>query len=127
MPTPSQRVLLVEDDQTTRAVTAAALRNAGLVVLEAKTGEEALDWLISPPDVLFTDIRLPGEVDGWDVAERFRAIDPRLPVIYATAFRKTQTPVPGSLFFRKPYKVQQVVLGIRAMTGGRAAILQPPR
>ena len=42
-------------------MTAAALRKAGLVVLEAKTGEDALDWLISPPDVLFTDIRLPGQ------------------------------------------------------------------
>jgi CheY-like chemotaxis protein len=120
MPSERLRVLLVEDDPTTREITMTALRKAGLDVQEARSGEEALHWLMDPPDVLFTDIRLPGGIDGWQIAERFRAIEPKLPVIYATAYRKTQAPVSGSLFFRKPYKAQQVLLAIRAMTGGRA-------
>jgi CheY-like chemotaxis protein len=37
--------------------------------------------------VLVTDIRLPGEIDGWQIAERCREHDPKLPVVYRYAFR----------------------------------------
>jgi CheY-like chemotaxis protein len=111
------RLLLVEDDEILRELTATALRKAGLDVTEAETGAEALRWLADPPDVLFTDIRLPGGVDGWRVAEQFRAVKPSLPILYATAYNKAQSPVEGSMFFRKPYKIQQVLLAIAALVG----------
>jgi ferritin-like metal-binding protein YciE len=54
-------------------------------VIEASDGEEALAWCKQRvADVLVTDIRLPGRIDGWQIAERCREHDPELPVIYAT-------------------------------------------
>jgi CheY-like chemotaxis protein len=53
-------------------------------------------------DVLLTDIQLPGEIDGWLIAERCREHDPGLPVIYATGYSPVQArPVPGSLSLQK--------------------------
>jgi CheY-like chemotaxis protein len=115
------RVLIVEDEAAIREITAAELREAGYEVVEAETGDKALSMLQQGemPDVLFTDIRLPGKADGWTVAERFRAVSPTLPVLYATGYSVSQNPVEGSLFFRKPYRPSQVVWAIVALTGRR--------
>lgn len=80
-------VLLVEDDPLIREFVVEALREAGYHVIHASTGEEALDLCQRHvADVLVTDVRLPGQVDGWQIAERYREQDPNLPVIYATGF-----------------------------------------
>jgi CheY-like chemotaxis protein len=115
------RILIVEDEAAIREITASELRDAGYDVIEAETGDEALDFLHQGnlPDVLFTDIRLPGEADGWTVAKRFRTANPKLPVLYATGYSVSQNPVEGSLFFRKPYRPSQVVWAIIALTGRR--------
>ncbi|MET4316118.1 response regulator [Bradyrhizobium sp. RT4b] len=77
-------VLLVEDDPLIRGFVVEALREAGYHVIHASTGEEALAWCKRHvADVLVTDVRLPGQVDGWQIAERYREQDPELPVIYA--------------------------------------------
>jgi CheY-like chemotaxis protein len=115
------RILLVEDEAAIREITASELRDSGYEVIEAETGDEALSFLDKGdlPDVLFTDIRLPGKADGWAVAEQFRAAKPSLPVLYATGYSVSQNPVEGSLFFRKPYRPSQVVWAIVALTGRR--------
>ncbi|MGL3104885.1 response regulator transcription factor [Bradyrhizobium sp. BR 1432] len=66
-------VLLVEDDPLIREFVAEALREAGYHVIHVSTGEEALAWCQRHvADVLVTDVRLPGQVDGWQIAERYR-------------------------------------------------------
>lgn len=102
-----------------REVAVQELIEAGYEVVEAGSGDDALHHLRDGPeiDVLFTDIRMPGSLDGWQLAERFRAARPSLLVLYATGYAASQTPVTGSLFFRKPYKMSQVIWGIRALTG----------
>jgi CheY-like chemotaxis protein len=115
------RLLLVEDDAISRNVTSARLRDVGMIVSEARDGAEALQWLDNPPDVLFTDIRLPGHLDGWEVARRFRVRHPHLLLVYATAYPPTEVPLEGSLFFQKPYDFREVVRGIAGMTGRGAA------
>ena len=66
-------VLLVEDDPLIREFVVEALREAGYHVIHASTGEEALEWCKRrAADVLVTDVRLPGQVDGWQIAERFQ-------------------------------------------------------
>lgn len=116
-------VLVVEDEPLVRQVTVQSLIDSGYDVIEAETGDEAVSFLDQgrPVDVLFTDIRMPGTVNGWQVAEAFRAAKPGLPVLYATGHSTLQTPVSGSLFFRKPYKPSQVVWGIRALTASARA------
>ena len=111
------RVLVVEDDVLVRAFAVAVLEEEGFDVLEAETGEEGLERCHDDqPDVLFTDIRLPGQVNGWDIAELCRQRHPDLPVIYATGFSDVSArPVPGSVLFQKPYRAEQLVSTIRGL------------
>jgi CheY-like chemotaxis protein len=112
------KILVVEDDLLIRLVAVEALRDAGYEVVEAEDGSEALEQLRNAPDVLFTDIRLPGTLTGWDIAERCRENNPRMPVIYATGYSPvSRRPVPGSRFFQKPYTLEQLVAAIRDLTG----------
>lgn len=113
-------VLLVEDDPLIREFVVEALREAGYHVIHASTGEEALAWCKRHvADVLVTDIRLPGKVDGWQVAERCREHDPDLPVIYATGFSPTSpNPVPGSLTL-KPFHPDEIVRMVKELDGKR--------
>jgi CheY-like chemotaxis protein len=113
------KVLLVEDEALVRMMAVETLMDAGFEVIEAATGEEALEACkIHHADVLFTDIRLPGKLTGWDVAEHCRASNPDLPVIYATGYSESEPrQVPGSAFFRKPYRPAEIIKKIRDLTG----------
>ncbi len=104
-------ILIVEDEFFLRDMVAAYLRECGWNVLEAASGEDALVHLDEAPDidVVFTDLRLGGTLNGWDVGEAFRQKLPELPVIYTTARAiEPQRPVDGSLFFDKPYAPEQI-------------------
>lgn len=98
-------VLIVEDEDLVREIALVEFEDAGFAVVEAATGEAAIAHLsIMPFDLLFTDIRLPGKIDGWAVARRARELHPGLPVIYASGFPGDAIDVvPGSRFIRKPY------------------------
>jgi CheY-like chemotaxis protein len=116
------KVLVVEDEELLRAVAVQALEDAGFQVIEAATGEEAMRKCKEALYALFTDIRLPGKFDGWDVAEHCRHVDPRLPVVYATAYSVVKArPVPGSRYFNKPYRLESVVQAIRELSERRPA------
>jgi CheY-like chemotaxis protein len=117
------RVLVVEDDVVVRLMVVEALRDAGFEVMEAEDGEMALTVCRSAAfDALLTDIRLPGPLSGWDVAEKCRESDPTLPVIYATAISIVPPrPVPGSRWCNKPCTPEQVVACVQAATRARAA------
>jgi CheY-like chemotaxis protein len=115
------RILLVEDDPLVREFVVEALREEGYDVIHAADGEEALAWCKRRvAEVLITDIRLPGKVDGWEIAERCREHDPELPVIYASGFSPVSPrPVSGSLLLRKPYQPEEIVQAVKDVTAGR--------
>jgi CheY-like chemotaxis protein len=101
------RVLLVEDEFLISEMVAESLARQGFSVGTVTNGTDALRYLASAPvDVLFTDINLPGGMDGKTLARRARDLLPGLPVVYASgginmfdfAWR-----VPGSIFVAKPY------------------------
>ena len=101
------RVLLVEDEFLISEMVAESLARHGFSVCSVMNGVDALRHLSSAPvDVLFTDINLPGDMDGRALARRARDLLPDLPVVYASgginmfdfAWR-----VPGSIFVAKPY------------------------
>jgi DNA-binding NtrC family response regulator len=119
------KVLLVEDDETLRLVTSAALRDAGFEVVEAKTGDEAILLLADPDDIdaLFTDVRLPGTLDGIDLAHETRKIFPRMPVVIASGYAAQLTQrlrglKPPLEFLRKPVSLEKIVATMRKMTEG---------
>lgn len=101
------RVLLVEDEFFISDWVAESLREQGFAVHTAATAADALRHLQSHPvDVLFTDINLPGGMDGITLAWRARELLPDLPIVYASArmnsLDSTQR-VAGSTFVAKPY------------------------
>lgn len=105
-------VLVVEDEVLLSDIIADELEDAGYRVITSVTGEEGLTILEGPDPVelLFTDIRLPGKVDGWRLAEAARHLRPGLPIVYATGYTLEQPrEVPGSRFLTKPYRPSTVV------------------
>lgn len=75
-PTP-RRILAVDDDPVSLAVTAILLESEGCVVLQAESGAQALDLARSnPPDCILADIRMPG-LNGSDLARSLRKAAPR--------------------------------------------------
>jgi len=113
-------VLFVEDEDLLRLVIGDELRDAGFDVVEVSNGRGAIEVLRHGPpvDLLFTDIRMPGELDGWDVAEQARDLRPDIPVIYATGFSEDPLRlVPGGRFFKKPYRASAIVDAAREMSG----------
>src|SRR6476660_2897343 len=80
-------ILVVEDELFLRVDITSCLREAGYVVVEAASGEEAMALCQSNSsiDMVFTDITLMGSLNGWDVAERFRMQRPEAPVLYTSA------------------------------------------
>jgi CheY-like chemotaxis protein len=105
-------VLLVEDEFFARYDVANCLRDAGYVVIETASGEEAIALCNSDTsiDMVFTDINLIGAATGWDVAECFRIERPDVPILYTSG--KLIDPsrcVPGSVFIPKPYNSTDIL------------------
>jgi CheY-like chemotaxis protein len=115
---PRVSVLVVEDEPLILDIVADELNDAGFNVLQATTGEEAVAILNTVPliDLLLTDIRLPGSVDGWGVAEHAREIFRTLPVIYVTGYSgKPVRQVPDSILLMKPYRPSAVVKAAKVL------------
>jgi CheY-like chemotaxis protein len=102
------RVLFVEDEFLISEWVAQALSEQGFAVQAVSSAAEALMALRADPvDVLFTDINLPGGMDGTALARRAREMQPDLPVVYASASASMLDPaqrVPRSSFVPKPYE-----------------------
>ena len=118
------RVLLVEDESLIRLVTADYLRDEGFEVVEARDGDEAARLLdtLDGFDVLFTDVRMPGMLDGVEVAVRARQRHPELPVLVVSGYAARLTDRLGALqpptvFMGKPYALREVVDTLGRLTG----------
>ena len=113
-------VLIVEDDDLQREVLATAIQDAGYSVVEAATGEAALEILRSNQggiDWLYTDIRLPGVLDGWRVADEFRFGHPVRPVIYASGYQTDgKRCVSRSRFLSKPFRPSELVAAVKELS-----------
>ena len=94
----ARRILLVEDEALLLEVTRADLEDMGFETTCARDGAAALETLRSsgPFDGLVTDIRMPGEIDGWRLAALAREAAPDLPVIYVSGYSsQDMAPVDG--------------------------------
>lgn len=86
----NETLLLVEDDAALRETTAAFLERLGYRVLEADSGPAALDVMEAEPDValLFTDVVMPGGMNGAEVARRARERQPELRVLFTSGYSR---------------------------------------
>lgn len=98
------KILVVDDHDEVREVTRALLEVEGHTVLSAANGRQALALLDAHPDIalLFTDIVMPGGIDGLDLAERAKLKYPHLRVIYTSAYLRDDGVWDGPLL-RKPW------------------------
>ncbi|MBI5909177.1 MAG: response regulator [Betaproteobacteria bacterium] len=106
-------VLLVEDEVLISHLVAASLSEHGFNVHETTTADEALRYMHAggDVDVLFTDVNLPGSMDGAELALRARELRPDLPIVYASGrYQPTDIGglVPRSVFVSKPYDPDDV-------------------
>ena len=102
------RILIIDDNETMREGMAAAVRRMGHEVLLASGGAEGLALMRKhAPDFLVTDLKMEG-VDGLDVVEAAKRIDPSCPALIVTAFGTVETAVTairiGAMdFLQKPF------------------------
>jgi len=104
-------VLLVEDELLVRELASEDLADAGFEVTTASDGEEAINFLEEGRtfDLLFTDIRMPGVIDGWQLAEKAKVAIPGLRVIYATGLNEAADRLdPNERYVRKPYSLNDL-------------------
>jgi CheY-like chemotaxis protein len=116
------RVLVVENNEPLREPITEGLRQAGFEVVEACDGDEAMSHCDGRFDVLFTDIDLPGGMDGWTIAERWRETDPAICVIYTSGFCLEQgRQVSGSRCIPKPYRPGHIVAAVVELANERSS------
>jgi two-component system OmpR family response regulator len=114
------RLLIVEDDADLNQLFARIARREGYDIVQASTGEEALQILRDSSgqiDWLLTDIRLPGVIDGWVVGSEFTLSHPLRPVIYVSGLEKDSSRrASNSLFVRKPVQISELISLFRRMS-----------
>ena len=112
-----ETVLLVEDEDTLREVVAAALMEHGYRVVQAPSGDAAVVAFEQAEhiDLVFTDIVMPGALNGVEMAMKLRQSQPQLPVLFATGYsdRRVLERWSGPLhLLSKPYSIDAVAHAI---------------
>ena len=115
-------VLIVEDEFLLRMDAADMIAAAGFEVVEAANANEAIEILESRRDigVVFTDIQLPGSMDGWKLARAVRGRWPPIKIVATSGHvGVVETDLPeGGRFLPKPYSPIQVTGVLRELTDG---------
>src|SRR6201746_1440399 len=114
-------VLIVEDELLLRMNAVEMIDAAGFEVVEAANADEAIEILESRRDitVVFTDIQMPGSMDGLKLARAVRGRWPPIKIVATSGHvRVAETDLPeGGRFLAKPYSPTQVTGVLREMTG----------
>jgi CheY-like chemotaxis protein len=112
-------VLLVEDEVLIRWATAGVLREAGFEVLDVESADAALPILEGRSDigVLFTDINMPGEMNGQALAYEVHRRWPSVRLLVTSGDIRTREPLLplGSRFLAKPYSDVDLIAGVDAL------------
>jgi len=118
------KVLLVEDEDTVRAVAERALTRAGFEVATARDGEEGLELvkLGRRYDLVVSDVVMP-VMDGPAMARAIRQLRPELPVLFMSGYAEEQLrrdiDIPNMHFLPKPFSVAQIAEAVEAVLRAR--------
>jgi signal transduction histidine kinase len=116
----TETLLLVEDNDAIREISAQALRRRGYTVFEARNAEEAIDWTskaATRADMLITDVVMPG-MSGPNLAARLMQQSPNLRVLYMSGYTDDATEVHGAFWggvplLQKPFTPSQLAERVR--------------
>lgn len=111
-------VLVVEDEPLIRMSAVDLVEEAGFIAIEAENADEAIAILEQRSDIsiVFTDIDMPGTMDGLRLAEAVRARWPPVHIIVSSGHRSvSDSDLPaGSRFFPKPYDCRKIAAAMHA-------------
>lgn len=115
----SPKVLVVEDEALIRFSTAEGLSEADFIILSARNADEAITLLEAHSDIaiIFTDIDMPGSMDGLQLAGAVRDRWPPVKIVVTSGKTSPQvSEMPfGASFVPKPYEVDAVSAAFRAL------------
>ena len=121
----NETILVVEDDRLVRSYVLTQLRSLGYVTLEAANASEALNIVKAGNafDLLFTDVIMPGAMNGRQLADEVQKIKPGLKVLYTSGY--TEDAIihhgrldSGVLLLAKPYRKSEMAVMIRTALAG---------
>ncbi|MGE4219259.1 MAG: PAS domain-containing protein [Alphaproteobacteria bacterium] len=120
-----QHILLVEDDAAVRNNAAGLLDGLGYVVITAANAPEALELLRQDRafDLLFTDVVMPGGMNGHQLAAEAQRLRPGLPILFTSGYTENAILRQGRLdagihLLNKPYRRAELAMKVHEMLGG---------
>jgi PAS domain S-box-containing protein len=124
----AETVLVVEDDPFVRSYTVKCLQSLGYTVIAAVDGNDALQKLGTDVaiDLLFTDVVMPGGINGWELADLAQRSRPQLPVLLTSGYAletliKHGRTSGGSVVLTKPYRKADLARRLREALKGAVA------
>jgi CheY-like chemotaxis protein len=124
-------VLVVEDDFLLRMDAVDIVRNAGFEAIEAANADQAIAIIEADPDIhiVFTDVQMPGTMDGLRLARFIRDRWPPIKIVATSGrLRVAQEDLPkGSIFVPKPYTPEQIIRTFRQLTDSDGETIAGPR
>jgi PAS domain S-box-containing protein len=116
-----ETVLVVEDDEDVRAAAATMIRELGYSVISAEGPEQALRILAERPVALvFTDVVMPGPITSRELADRARALQPGVKILFTSGYTQNAVVHGGRLddgveLISKPYRREQLARRLRRL------------
>jgi PAS domain S-box-containing protein len=132
LPRGQETILCVEDDAIVRDFVTQQLQGLGYRTIAAANAADALREVRSglPIDLVFTDIVMPGQLDGWKLAELIKQIRPGIKVIYTTGYSDASSEQlssdAGIVLLEKPYRLSRLAEVVRNAIDNSAAIPGDP-
>jgi DNA-binding NtrC family response regulator len=115
-------ILVVEDEPAVRAVAVQFLEHEGFEVIEAPSADYAVTILRAKDDigVVFTDVTMPGHLNGFDLAQIAQTLHPNIAVIVTSGALPSgfSGVAPDARFVKKPYRMAAVIRLIQELTEG---------
>ena len=116
------RILVVEDNEDVRELAETMLESAGYTVVSAPSGEQALHLLDEggAVDLVFTDVMMPGGMNGLQLADQVRARRPGTPILVTTGYMDELPAARGQRLdiLSKPYRQEDLLARVRAILPG---------
>jgi CheY-like chemotaxis protein len=116
-------ILVVEDEVLIRLLICDVLRDSGLRVVEAANADEALMYVKTDPTVelVFSDVRIPGSMDGIELARRLRSEFPHIEIALASGHLLASDLEKETPLFTKPYPLEETAARIIAILDGKGS------